>query len=141
MQSQDFVAIVELTDENLIKKLDILEDRKTNVDEEIGLFDSLNKKLHLNGFKDVFKVKLQKQKLAKQNFILQIDNNEYIDYNNYRDHLSEYKKNNNGRNPDKFHLNTIVQRQKEENQKRIRQSKQSNINNRLVLGNVRHNYR
>lgn len=137
MESKDFVAIVEVTDENLIKKLDELEEGKTNIDEEIGYFDTLNKKLHLSAFKDVFKLKLQKERLSKQNFILQIDNSEYIDYDNYRDYLAEYRRNNNGRKPDKFHLKSIIQKQKEENQRRIRQSKEANLNKRLILGTIR----
>ena len=134
MQSQDFVAVLELTDEYLINLLDKLEEDKTNGEKKIGVYDSLNKKINFSICKDTFKLKIQKAKTSKQNMLIKIDNIEYVDYTNYIDYLKEYKKKN-GKKLNKFQFKNIMQKQKEEHKKRILQSKKSNIEKRLNLGN------
>lgn len=134
MQSQDFTAILEITDENLIKELDKLEEVKSNKEFQIGMFDYLNNKLSLLKGDDVFKVKMEKSKRSKQNFVIEIDNSEYVDYTNYVDHMEEYRKNHGRRRIDDETLKSIIRKQKEEHQKRVHQSKQSNIFHKRNLG-------
>ena len=133
MQSQDFTAVLEITDENLIKKLDKLEELKSNDETQIGVFDCLNKKMKLKICKDTFKLKLEKPKRSRQNMIIEIDNIEYVDYSNYIDHLKEFKKHSN-KKLNKFLLKGIIEKQKEEHKKRIQQSKILNMKKNLNLG-------
>jgi hypothetical protein len=134
MQSEDFVAVLELTDENLINELDRLEEIKSNKESRIGNFDYLNKKLHLTIVDDVYKVKMEKIKRCKQNLVLEIDNSEYLDYTDYVDHLANYKKNNRNRRLDEEKLKGIIKRQKEEHAKRVQESRKTNMYRNLTLG-------
>ena len=134
MESHDFTAVLEITDSNLIKQLDNLNDIKTNNREMVGRYDSLNKLLKLNISRDEFRIKLDKKRNRKRNFLLEIDNSDYINFSNYTDFLAQYKKQNRGRRPDKKNLSLILEKQKEEQHASIEESRKSNKRLNITLG-------
>lgn len=81
MSKKNFTYVVELTNKEIIKKLDEFENQEDDCLLKIGKYDIKKGELILRISKDSFKIKLEQKKNAKKHFLLQIDNAEYIDPN------------------------------------------------------------
>ena len=138
MEDQDFTALLEVTDPELIKELDNINNSGGLSEIKIGRFDSKSMSMRLPIVsKKEYSIKLAKKRAQRRkNFLLMIDNLDYMDTSKCRNLVEEYRREHRIRKIDAKTLKSLYQKQVAEQKVRVQQAREQNMKDNRLLGRL-----